>query len=77
MHIDDDDIVYVPELHQRMSILSIEGEVLTRWGRDEATHEPGMFFAPHTACTDSHGDLYVGEVLKGQRIQKFIRIHYE
>jgi DNA-binding beta-propeller fold protein YncE len=72
--IDGDDIVYVPELHQRMSILNLDGEVLARWGKDEPTHEAGQFFAPHTACTDSRGDLYVGEVLEGQRIQKFVRL---
>lgn len=74
LFIDDDDIVYVPELHQRMSILDIDGNLLARWGRDEATDEPGMFFAAHTACVDSHGDLYVGEVLDGQRLQKFVRL---
>ena len=74
LFIDKNDIVYVPELHQRMSILTIEGELLARWGKDEATHEPGFFFAAHTACVDSRGDLYVGEVLEGQRIQKFIRL---
>jgi hypothetical protein len=52
----------------------MNGERLARWGRDEATDEPGYFFAAHTACVDSHGDLYVGEVLEGQRIQKFVRI---
>jgi DNA-binding beta-propeller fold protein YncE len=72
--IDSDDIVYIPELHQRMSILNIDGELLARWGRDEPTYEPGQFWAAHTACTDSHGDLYVGEVLEGQRIQKFVRL---
>ncbi len=74
LFIDDDDIVYVPELDQGVSILNIDGELLTRWGRDEKTDEPGYFFAAHTACTDSHGDLYVGEVLEGQRIQKFVRL---
>ena len=69
-----DDIVYVPELHQGLSILNIDGELLTRWGRDEPTDEPGYFFAAHTACVDSHGDLYVGEVLDGQRLQKFVRL---
>lgn len=72
--IDCDDIVYVPELHQRMSILNLNGDLLARWGKDEPTHESGQFFAPHTACTDSRGDLYVGEVLEGQRIQKFVRL---
>jgi DNA-binding beta-propeller fold protein YncE len=75
--IDNDNIVYIPELHQRMSILTLDGKLLARWGKDDPTHEPGYFFAPHTACTDSHGDLYVGEVLEGQRIQKFVRIKVE
>ncbi len=74
LFIDADDIIYVPELKQRISILNMDGEILARWGRDEPTDEPGYFFAAHTACTDSHGDLYIGEVLDGQRIQKFIRI---
>lgn len=74
LFIDKDDIIYVPELHQRVSILNMNGEVLARWGKDEPTHEPGFFVAPHTACTDSKGDLYVGEVLEGQRIQKFMKL---
>lgn len=73
LFIDRDDIVYVPELFHRMSILNLNGELLARWGEEES-HAPGQFFAAHTACTDSHGDLYVGEVLEGQRIQKFIRL---
>ncbi|MBD3183382.1 hypothetical protein GF312_13880 [Candidatus Poribacteria bacterium] len=69
-----DNIVYIPELHQRMSIMTIDGQLLARWGKDDPTHEPGMFYAAHTACVDSKGDLYIGEVLEGQRIQKFIRL---
>lgn len=64
--------VYVPELRSRMSIVNKKGEVLLRWG-GEKSKEPGQFTAPHCACIDSHGDLYVGEVLEGQRIQKFAR----
>ncbi len=75
LFIDENDIVYVPELRYRMSILSLKGELLARWGGVES-HDPGMFDAPHCAYTDSHGDLYVGEVLEGQRIQKFERIWY-
>ena len=33
----------------------------------------GMFVAPHSVAVDSFGDIYVGEVLEGKRIQKFIR----
>ena len=73
LFVDSDDNVYIPELRHQMSILDMDGKLITRWGGNES-HDPGLFVAPHTAWTDSHGDLYVGEVLEGQRIQKFIRI---
>jgi hypothetical protein len=38
-----------------------------------ASPSPGQFVAPHGIAIDSHGDIYVGEVLEGQRIQKFVR----
>ena len=34
--------------------------------------EPGQFVAPHCIAMDSHGAIYVGEVLEGKRIQKFV-----
>jgi hypothetical protein len=67
-----DDEVYVPELSHRFSIVSSEGKVLARWG-GESSHDPGQFVAPHGVAVDSHGDIYVAEVLQGQRVQKFIR----
>jgi len=72
LFIDREDNVYVPELQHRISILNLNGELLARWGEKES-RDPGQFVAPHTACVDSRGDLYVGEVLEGQRIQKFVR----
>lgn len=73
LFIDENDIVYVPELRYRLSILNLKGELLARWGGVES-HETGMFVAPHCAYTDSCNDLYIGEVLEGQRLQKFERI---
>ena len=70
VYMDGEKRVYVPELQARMTVLSQEGEILTRWG-GERSHAPGEFFAPHDACVDSHGDLYVGESLAGARVQKF------
>ena len=67
-----DGTVYVPELGHRFSILDSEGNLLARWG-DESSHDPGQFVAPHGVAIDSHGDIYIGEVLQGQRLQKFIR----
>jgi len=63
--------VYVAELTHRVSILNKRGEVLARIGGVESS-APGQFVAPHCVWKDSHGALYVGEVLEGQRIQKFV-----
>ena len=65
--------VYVPELAHRFTIVDGEGEVLAQWG-GETSHEAGQFVAPHGVAVDSHGDIYIGEVLAGQRVQKFIRV---
>jgi len=69
----------------RVSIFSPKGELLTRWGGGETPTAPGDFFAPHDICIDSHGDIYVAEVIwsaGGNRglvspechsLQKFVR----
>jgi hypothetical protein len=72
LFVDGQGFIYVPELQSRMSILDPDGQVVARWG-GEARREPGEFVAPHGAWVDSRGDLYVCEVLQGQRIQKFVR----
>ena len=64
--------IYVPELQGRLTIIDSDGDVLSQWG-GERSHEPGEFWAPHGVAVDSHGDLYIGEVLEGQRLQKFAR----
>jgi sugar lactone lactonase YvrE len=72
VHVGADGTVYVSELQSRVTILDGDGEVLSRWG-GEKSHEPGQFVAPHGIATDSHADVYVGEVLEGQRLQKFVK----
>jgi len=67
---DNSGLIYVAELQSRVSILSMRGEIIARMG-GERSFEPGKFVAPHCAWKDSRGSLYVGEVLEGQRIQKF------
>lgn len=69
----------------RLSIFDIDGKLLARWGDGDDPCAPGNFFAPHDICIDSHGDLYVGEVVMsagGNRgvvpatchsLQKFVR----
>ena len=64
--------VYVPELGHRMSITNSDGKIVSQWG-GESSHDAGQFVAPHGVAIDSHGDIYIGEVLEGRRIQKFIR----
>ena len=63
---------YVSELQHRISILDSEGNLISRWA-DESSSSAGHFIAPHGIAVDSSGDIYVGEVLEGRRIQKFIR----
>jgi sugar lactone lactonase YvrE len=66
----------------RVSILSPDGEVLDRWGTRDCT-AAGSFYAAHGICIDSHGDVYVGEVVWSagggsappgcHTLQKFVR----
>jgi DNA-binding beta-propeller fold protein YncE len=83
IYVDNDGVVFVTEIDfNRVSILSPDGELLSRWGvgpgpdggRSVGSAAPGLFRGPHGIWTDSHGDLYVSEVLTGRRIQKFARI---
>ncbi len=72
--VDGDDLMYVAELQGRVSLLRLDGTVMgSLGGLDEQAAEPGKFVAPHGSWADSHGDLYVSEVLEGQRLQKFVR----
>ena len=72
LFIDEDGVVYVPELTHRLSIFDPGGRLLARW-QDWGGEMPGRLVAPHTAWVDSNGHLYVSEVLEGQRVQKFAR----
>ena len=70
LFIDAEDTVYVAEAQQRISIYSLDGELLSRWG--EKGSAPGQFSdSPHGLCVDSRGDLYVCEVISQGRMQKF------
>ncbi len=80
--IDNDDIVYISELKRRVSIFTIDGKLLARWGNEPQNKETDLFIAPHAIAVDSFGDIYVGEVSlnigkidRGSRtIQKFAKI---
>jgi DNA-binding beta-propeller fold protein YncE len=69
----------------RLSIFDPQGKLLARWGGGRNPCAAGDFFAPHGICVDSHGDIYVAEVVmsaggnRGQvpstchALQKFVR----
>jgi hypothetical protein len=69
----------------RVSIFDRDGRLITHWGGGRNPCAPGDFFAPHGICVDSHGDIYVAEVVMsagGNRglvspdchpLQKFVR----
>jgi DNA-binding beta-propeller fold protein YncE len=46
----------------RVSIFSLAGELLARWGGGENPCAAGDFFAPHDIWVDRRGDVYVSEV---------------
>jgi len=86
---DDEETVYVSELIRRVSIFTIDGKLLARWGEgkivqkssDGQEKEPSLFIAPHSIAVDSRGDIYVGEICRGvggvdrgpRAVQKFAR----
>ncbi len=72
LFVDRENVMYVAELEDRVSIVDLQGNVIGRFG-SERSHDPGKFWGPHGIWTDSVGDLYVAEVLEGARLQKFAR----
>ena len=75
LHFDPvDDVVYVAELDQQVSLYTKAGELITQWGGGVSSDKPCEFLAcPHGIWSDSRGDLYVSEVQADARLQKFVR----
>jgi DNA-binding beta-propeller fold protein YncE len=69
IYVDEDDIVYVAEHNGGLvSILTLEGEMLTQWG--SLTHR-----SCHGIWVDSHKDIYVVEPFEGstgRTVVKFV-----
>jgi DNA-binding beta-propeller fold protein YncE len=63
IHIDKEGTVYVAELAPRLTILDNEGKLLARWGNEGRDKENPLFVALHSVVADSHGDIYVAEVM--------------
>ncbi|NQW24300.1 MAG: hypothetical protein HQ475_12740 [SAR202 cluster bacterium] len=68
--IDEDDVIYVPELDGFMSILSIDGDVIATWG---SPLDAGWGNGAHAVWVDSHGDIYVNQNVEGHRLVKYLR----
>ena len=70
IYIDEDEVLYVPELDGFMSILSIDGDIIASWG---SPLDAGWGNGAHAVWMDSHGDLYVNQNVEGHRLVKYIR----
>ncbi len=50
------------DLGPRVTMMSLDGKVLGRAGRESYGDEAGRFYSPHGLAVDAHGDIYVAEV---------------
>ena len=74
LYIDDDDVVYLAEAPRRISILDLDGNVITQWG-EEGTGPGQMVDHPHGIWADSRGDIYMCEVpFAPNRLTKYERV---
>jgi hypothetical protein len=83
------DLMVVPELHGRVSILDANNRVVARLGDDAERirgdrkfairgdakqWRPGRFVHPHDACFDQQGNLFVAEWVKTGRVTKLTKL---
>src|SRR5438132_4451058 len=61
---------YVPELDGLITLLNLDGQVLTRWWSPTTT---GAGDGGHAVWVDSHGDLYLNQNQEGRRLLKYRR----
>ena len=59
---DNDGHVFIPELAMRVSVFSLDGQLLGRWGNGTEDMTSALFHGPHAVAVDSHGAVYVGDV---------------
>lgn len=82
-------LLLVPELHARVTLLNEKNEVVARLGDDvarvtgkdggqirgDATKwQPGKFVHPHDACFAADGSIFVAEWVATGRVSKLIRL---
>jgi len=82
------DLLLVPELHARVTLLDGKNKVVARLGADvdritsdkftirgdESQWIPGKFVHPHDACFDPQGNIYVAEWVARGRVSKLRRV---
>jgi len=82
------DLLLVPELHARVTILNGKNEVVARLGDDvervtkqvkdvrgdETKWIDGKFIHPHDACFDAEGNIYVAEWVARGRVTKLRKL---
>jgi DNA-binding beta-propeller fold protein YncE len=77
----DDEAMYVAEQDRRISIFTIDGKLLTRFGNEGERKATDLFWQTSAIAVDSHGDIYAGDtpmakfgIDRGPRVlQKFAR----
>ena len=81
-------LMLVPELHARVTLLNEKNEVVARLGDDvegvvkkkkvsrgnSKTWVDGKFVHPHDACFGANGDIYVAEWVSTGRVTKLKRL---
>ena len=83
------DIMLVPDLHARITLLDKENRVITHLGDDESWREKalskgfrtkrtewqdGRFVHPHDACFDKNGNIFCAEWVTGGRVTKLTKV---
>ncbi len=82
-----EDLLLVPELHARLTLLGKDNKVVARLGadvkritsqkgirNDAAKWIDGKFVHPHDACFDNDGNILVAEWVKTGRISRLTRL---
>lgn len=84
-----ENLLLVPELHARVSLLDENNKVVARLGddvkritspegrgirNDESKWIPGKFVHPHDACFDKEGNIFVAEWVQTGRVTKLRRL---
>ena len=84
------DLMVVPDLHCRITLLDKENHVITQLGEDDAWRQqaldqfkmrsqperwqPGKFVHPHDACFDQQGNIFVAEWVQTGRVTKLRKV---